>query len=100
DDPPLEDAAERLLLVSGELAANGLRHARPPITLALSYSEGLWLVVVSDPLKLNGSVLREPDPEGGRGIGLHLVLAVSEHVGWHASRTAKHVWAVVAPNGV
>ena len=97
---PPADPAERLLLVSGELAANGLRHARPPVTLALSCSEGLWLVVVSDHLKLNGPVLRQPDPDGAGGIGLHLVLAVSEHVGWHASGTGKNVWAVVAPDGV
>ena len=98
--PPPADAAERLLLVSGELAANGLRHARPPVTLALSCTEGLWLVVVSDHLKRNGPVLREPDPDGAGGIGLHLVLAVSENVGWHVSGPAKHVWAVVAPDGV
>jgi len=92
------DAAERLSLVTGELAANGLRHALPPITVALSFSEGFWLVVVSDHPSYGRPVLREPDSEGG--IGLHLVLAVSEHVGWHMSGTTRCVWAVVGATAV
>ena len=89
------DAPARLSLVCGELAANGLRYGRPPITVALARGEQSWLVVVSDHATASRPVLRAPDLDRGGRIGLHLVVAVSERVGWHVSGGSKQVWAEV-----
>jgi len=93
---PLTDAAGRLAVVCGELAANALCHGRHPITVTLARGEHSWLLMVSDRAAASRPVLRAPDLSGGGQLGMHLVTAVSERVGWHVAAAAKHVWAEVA----
>jgi len=92
---PLTDAAGRLAVVCGELTANALCHGRRPITVTLARGEHSWLLVVSDRAAASHPLLRAPDLSAGGQIGMHLVTAVSERVGWHVSAAAKHVWAEV-----
>jgi two-component sensor histidine kinase len=87
--------AERLALVVTELASNALRHAAPPVGVVLSSGTDGWLVVVTDPWPAAAPIPREPDAERGGGQGLHLVQALSQHVGWYATLEQKSVWAQV-----
>ncbi len=91
----LASAAERLSLVCGELAANGLRHGQPPVTVTLARGPESWLLVVSDRELAKVPHPRAPDLSGGGRLGLPLVTAASESVGWYVEGTTKHVWAEV-----
>lgn len=90
-----EDELEWLLLVVEELASNGLRHGRPPVTVAVAVSTDGWLVSVTD-----AAVDRPPVPAVGRdaaygGLGLPLVSRLSTERGWCVDGPRKHVWALV-----
>jgi hypothetical protein len=88
-------AAERLSLVCGELAANGLRHGQAPVTVALARGPESWLLVVSDREPAKVPHPRPPDLNGGGRLGLPLVWAASKNVGWYVEGPSKHVWAEV-----
>lgn len=91
----LADPAERVLLVSTELAGNAIRHAAPPVTLRLLRSAGGWMVKVADTHP--GSPPRQPEKvAGGQGKrGLLIVAALSTETGWCPDGDVKHVWAFV-----
>ena len=91
----LASAAERLSLICGELAANGLRHGQPPVTVTLARGPQSWLLVVSDRAPGEVPHPRAPDLSGGRQLGLPLVRAASKSVGWYVEGATKHVWAEV-----
>ena len=91
----LGSAAERLSLVCGELAANGLRHGKAPVTVALARGPESWLLIVSDREPAKAPRPRAPDLSGGGRLGLPLVRAASESVGWYVEGPTKHVWAEV-----
>jgi len=90
-----EDDADLLLLAFEELASNGLRHGRPPVTATVSATPAGWLIDVSD---ADAGQLPAPavdrDPAYG-GLGLHLVLGLSTTHGWSVHSGRKHVWACV-----
>lgn len=88
-------ASERLALVVTELAGNALRHASPPVHVALHRGVDGWLLVVTDRRPGALPVAREPDPDRGGGQGLNLVNALAERVGWYPGRGRKSVWALV-----
>jgi anti-sigma regulatory factor (Ser/Thr protein kinase) len=93
--PSLAAASERLALVCGELAANAIRHGRPPVTVRLARGRQSWLLEVSDNRIDAMPRPRTPSPTAG-GMGLPLIAAASDRVGWYVAGSAKHVWAEVA----
>jgi hypothetical protein len=90
---PDEDDVETLLLAYEELASNGLRHGRAPVTATVSDTSTGWLIDVSD---ADGTHSPAPavdrDPAEG-GLGLHLIVALSSTHGWSVQGGRKHVWA-------
>ena len=94
-DPEREHWSERLVLIADELASNALRHAHPPVAVALSRLASRWLVTVSDT-----SAEVPPEPAKGRdpglgGFGLYVVADLSVAHGWSRERGLKSVWAVI-----
>jgi two-component sensor histidine kinase len=90
-----EDDVDLLLLAFEELASNGLRHGRPPVTATVSATPTGWLIDVSD-----ADATRCPMPAVDRdpaygGLGLHLVRGLSTTHGWSVRSGRKHVWACV-----
>jgi CheY-like chemotaxis protein len=87
-DAPLDDA----LLVTSELAANALTHARSSYRLRLSVSDQALRIEVAD----TGSGTPEPQPpteteEHGRG--LHMVGVLAASWGMESAGSGKRVWA-------
>ena len=90
-----EDDVDLLLLAFEELASNGLRHGRPPVTVTVSATPAGWLIDVCD-----ADATRCPTPAVDRdpafgGLGLHLVVGLSSAHGWSVRSGRKHVWACV-----
>jgi hypothetical protein len=89
------DDLDLLLLAFEELASNGLRHGRPPVTVTVTATPTGWLIDVSD-----SDATRSPTPAVDRdpaygGLGLHLVVGLSTTHGWSVTSGRKHVWACV-----
>jgi anti-sigma regulatory factor (Ser/Thr protein kinase) len=89
-------AADDVILVASELAANAIRHGSPPALLRLEYADGRVRVTVSNH---GGS----PDPrimdaalDAGHGRGLAMVRDLAEEVGWERDGDRLDVWADVA----
>jgi hypothetical protein len=90
-----EDDVDLLLLAFEELASNGLRHGRPPVTAAVSATPTGWLIDVSDADATHWPTPAvDRDPAYG-GLGLHLVVGLSTTHGWSVRSGRKHVWACV-----
>lgn len=86
-------------LVTGELAANAVRHAHVPgrpFTVAVTRGDGGYVIEVTDPLSTPPHT-GTPEPDDERGRGLLLVQALSEAFG-HRPRPdgGKTVWAALA----
>ncbi|MEV5513905.1 ATP-binding protein [Streptomyces flaveolus] len=93
----LQYAADDVLSVMGELAANAVRHTSAP-------DDGAWLALATGPRSVMCIVrdpsTQAPDPRssgyleaGGRGLGVVTVL--SALWGWTADAHGKAVWARV-----
>ena len=89
-------AADDVILVASELAANAIRHGSPPALLRLEYADGRVRVTVSNH---GGS----PDPrivdaaaDAGSGRGLAMVQAIADEVGWQRDGDRLDVWAELA----
>jgi anti-sigma regulatory factor (Ser/Thr protein kinase) len=89
-------AADDVILVASELAANAIRHGSPPALLRLEYADGRVRVTVSNH---GGS----PDPrivdaaaDAGSGRGLAMVQAIADEVGWQRDGDRLDVWADVS----
>jgi two-component sensor histidine kinase len=89
------DEADRLLLTFEELASNGLRHGRTPVTVRVMHGSAGWLIDVSD-----AATDRPPlpaldrDPACG-GMGLRMVASLCQAHGWTVHAGRKHVWACI-----
>jgi anti-sigma regulatory factor (Ser/Thr protein kinase) len=89
-------AADDVILVASELAANAIRHGSPPALLRLEYADGRVRVTVSNH---GGS----PDPrivdaaaDAGSGRGLAMVQAIADEVGWQRDGDRLDVWADIS----
>lgn len=88
--------ADDLVLVVSELVANGVRHGRPPVRLAITpTAEGAALVTVVDGGADSGPVVQDARDDEDHGRGLAMVKALSEESGWRRDPDATTVWAQV-----
>jgi anti-sigma regulatory factor (Ser/Thr protein kinase) len=80
-DPPLAPTVvEDVLIASGELVANALRHAPGPCVLRLT-DDGMRLTVAVSDTSTEAPIPRHPDLSAGRGgFGWHLLLRIAEDV--------------------
>lgn len=92
-DRDLADVAERMAIVTTELASNALRHAGPPAVVTLSWARHAFVVDVADdrPSAVPKAAPQRPSGVGGRGLTITEELA--SDTGWHVAQGRKHVWA-------
>ncbi len=92
---PVDDQArDRIVLVASELATNGVRHGRQPVTLRLLRHGSTVAVDVVDHRPDAPPVVR--DGGGAGGFGLILAERTAAAIGWFRLHGAKHVWAQFA----
>ena len=91
-DGAQEQVLRRAALVTSELVANSVRHARGGVSLALKRLNGGWLVSVADDSSAPPQ-LRDAGPLSENGRGMLIVARVSEQLGWSRTPTGKVVWA-------
>lgn len=94
-----EDLAERLTLVTTELAGNALRHGRPPTVVLLQRADGHFIVQVLDSDGGSHPAVDDERPAGDGGLGLVLAERLSQDVGWYATGAGKRVWATFTAAG-
>ena len=92
--PELDDA----LLVASELAANAVRHGRPPIELRLDVDATTVRITVSDHGEAADPHIVTADPAAGHGRGLAIVIALAREVGWSRDGDRLDVWAELGPD--
>jgi anti-sigma regulatory factor (Ser/Thr protein kinase) len=85
--------ADDILLVASELAANAVRHGRPPARLRLDYSAGRVRVTVSNHGGSTDPQVIDAAPDAGHGRGLAITQAVADDVGWERDGDRVDVWA-------
>lgn len=94
-----EEEVATAALVTGELAANAVRHAHVPgrpFTVALTVDDGGCVVEVTDPVTAPPTAVT-PRPDDERGRGLLLVEASSIAFGYRSCPGGgKTVWAALA----
>jgi anti-sigma regulatory factor (Ser/Thr protein kinase) len=88
-----DEVADDAILVASELAANAVRHGRPPVTLALEYRDGRVRISVHD--SGHGTDPRSPAPSttSGSGRGLAIVRDIAVDHGWDRDDDGLTVWA-------
>ena len=91
-DGAQEPVLRRAALVTSELVANSVRHARGGMSLALNRLNGGWVVTVADDSSAPPQ-LRDSGPLSENGRGMLIVARVSEQLGWSRTPTGKVVWA-------
>ena len=87
--PELDDA----LLVASELAANAVRHGRPPIELRLDVDARTVRITVSDHGDATAPRIVSADPADGHGRGLAIIAGLAREVGWSRDGDRLDVWA-------
>ncbi len=92
----LPGVPERMVLVASELATNALTHGLPPTFLSLSSDGQDYLLDVADHDLSTEPRVASERPAGAGGFGLQIARRLSQAVGWYATETTKHVWAVFA----
>jgi anti-sigma regulatory factor (Ser/Thr protein kinase) len=86
-------AADDMVLVVGELAANSYRHAQSGFSVSLDYADGALLVEVTDDSPSVPQVLT-PSSDARSGRGLVIVSQIARSWGARpASGGGKTVWA-------
>jgi serine/threonine-protein kinase RsbW len=90
----LGDVPERMIVVATELATNAIRHGIPPTMVRLLHTDTEFVLDVADHDLTNPPELAHDRPIDAGGRGLHLARALSLDVGWYATDTTKHIWAV------
>ena len=84
---------ERMAIVFSELATNALRHGALPISATVHRSQVGWVVIVEDAAAQDAPSIRQPNADGGYGLGL--IARLARTVGWCAFGARKAVWAEV-----
>ncbi len=95
----LEGIPKRMILVASELATNALTHGLPPTIVSLGSDGHDFLLDVTDSDLMHHPHLAEGRGPGEGGFGLQIARRLSQEVGWYATGTTKHVWAVFAAQG-
>jgi serine/threonine-protein kinase RsbW len=88
-----DSRADDILLVASELAANAIRHGRPPAILRLDYSAATVRVTVSDHGVSGEPAVLDAATDMGHGRGMAMVQALADEVGWHRDGDRLDVWA-------
>ena len=89
---PRDDA----ILIASELAANGVRHGKPPISLTLSiHGDRLRITIANHGDSLDPRIVAA-DPHAPHGRGLAMVEALATEVGWERDADRLDVWAEIA----
>jgi anti-sigma regulatory factor (Ser/Thr protein kinase) len=86
-------AADDVILVASELAANAIRHGSPPALLRLEYTDGRVRVTVSNHGGSPDPRIVDAAPDAGSGRGLAMVQAIADEVGWQRDGDRLDVWA-------
>lgn len=92
---PARRLVDDVALVATELATNALRHVGPPAVVELREHRGAFLVDVADGAPTRPPVVAGRRDTGAGGFGLMITGELADAVGWYATRTTKHVWAVL-----
>lgn len=85
---------DRVVLVTSELTTNALTHGRPPVLVELHVDGTALLLEVADHHLDRRPVVAGQRAFGAGGFGLLIAQHLADDVGWYATRTTKHVWAV------
>jgi serine/threonine-protein kinase RsbW len=91
-----ETLTERIMIVANELAANAMKYAKPPATVALFRTETTFIVDVSDNDPWVAPQFAEERHPGAGGLGLRMTSKLSLDMGWYLDGGTKCVWAQVA----
>lgn len=89
-----DQVRRRAALVTSELVANGVRHARGGMVLSVHRLASGWVVAVADDSHAP-PVVRDVGQLTEAGRGLMIVERVSTTLGWARTPTGKVVWALV-----
>jgi anti-sigma regulatory factor (Ser/Thr protein kinase) len=90
-----EALRRRVALVTSELVANGVRHARGGLVLQVLQLRHGVVVAVADGSPAPPVVRRADRALAEDGRGLLIVERISDEVGWARTPTGKVVWAAV-----
>ncbi|WP_305786752.1 ATP-binding protein [Symbioplanes lichenis] len=90
----LADIPDRMVLVATELATNAIKHGLPPTITRLLRTRDEFVIDVADHDLSSVPELADTRPINAGGRGLHLANAFAVEVGWYATETTKHIWAV------
>ncbi|GIJ59554.1 SpoIIE family protein phosphatase [Virgisporangium aurantiacum] len=85
-----------IVLLTSELVANAVLHARPPIELRLRRTANHVIVEVFDAAPFLPRKLR-PSPDDERGRGLQLVAMLADRWGTRPTPGGKAVWCMFTP---
>ena len=88
--------ADDILLAASELAANAIRHGRPPAVLRLDYPAGRVRVTVSNHGGSPGPMVLDAATDADHGRGLAMVQELADEVGWGRDGDRLDVWAEFA----
>lgn len=95
DEDVDETLLDTLLLVVDELASNGLRHGRAPVSVTVVWTGcGLFLDISDDDPSHGPEPAVGRDPAHG-GMGLAMVARMTTTRGWTTAAGRKHVWACI-----
>jgi anti-sigma regulatory factor (Ser/Thr protein kinase) len=89
-----EDVAEDVLLIVSELVTNAIRYGRAPVQFALRVTDREVVVEVAD-AEPRRPRLREFDPAGANGRGLHMVESLGAEWGVRPTGPGKSVWCTI-----
>jgi anti-sigma regulatory factor (Ser/Thr protein kinase) len=92
-----DDVVDDVLLVVSELVTNAIRYGRAPVQFAMRLTDRYVVVEVAD-AEAGRPRLREFDPAGATGRGLHMVESLGARWGVRPTGLGKSVWCTVPRN--
>lgn len=84
-----------VVLMASELAANAVRHGRPPALLRLEHSGGRIRLTVSNHGNAADPRIVAAAPDADHGRGLAIVEQLADDLGWRRDGDRLEVWAEV-----